>query len=257
MDEIHYLIGNSCNLCCDFCFWDLRTTDVTFSEKKEILDQIIDSGLKKITLSGGEPTCNPDLIKVLKYAHQIGLQTVLHTNGLKINQKMAQKIAPYINRLSLSLDGSTEKMCYLMRSNKQIFSHTLELINIFHRLHLDVNVKTLVSNKNKNDLMSIGNLLQNQPVKYWSLLEFNPINRGLINKKEHYLDSEEFITLAMKLSDYFPKIKIKIRQPRLDNYCFIAPNGDLYTYIPEVGDKIVGNIKKQKLKYLIKEIPCA
>ena len=41
MEEIHYLIGNSCNLNCDFCFWDIRMPDVHLDLKKKIIDEIV------------------------------------------------------------------------------------------------------------------------------------------------------------------------------------------------------------------------
>ena len=39
-----------------------------------------------------------------------------------------------------------------------------------------------------------------------------------------------------------------------DKYCFIAPNGDVYTYIREQGNALVGNINSDELNSLIKKI---
>jgi len=178
MEEIHYLLGNSCNLNCDFCFWEMRLPDPPLEQKRRIIDQIADSGIKLVTLSGGEPTCSADLIPVLDYMRSKGLRTVLHTNGLSIDEKMASNIAPLVSRVSLSLDGSTNRNVLMMRKSDDLFDHTIWLIKELNGLGVQVNVKTLVTKANKDDVMPIGGLLSDLPISYWSLLEFNPTGRG-------------------------------------------------------------------------------
>ncbi|MFA5776059.1 MAG: radical SAM protein [Patescibacteria group bacterium] len=115
MDEIHYLFGNSCNLNCDFCFWDKRMVSPKLGLSKRIVEEIIKSGIKKVTLSGGEPTISKHLLKILKLIKSAGIEVVLHTNGLRIDAPMAQKISPLVSRVSLSLDGSNKQMGCAMR----------------------------------------------------------------------------------------------------------------------------------------------
>ena len=93
-DEIHYLLGNSCDLDCDFCFWDMRLPDISFKQKRQIIDEIKSTGIRKLTISGGEPTCNRHYLKVLKYCEESGLQVILHTHGLKINKAIARAKSP-------------------------------------------------------------------------------------------------------------------------------------------------------------------
>lgn len=88
MKEIHYLLGNTCNLNCDFCFWDKRTEAPPFLSKKQIVNEIIKTGIRKVTVSGGEPTCTKDFLEIIKYMSDSGLDIVLHTNGLNINPRI-------------------------------------------------------------------------------------------------------------------------------------------------------------------------
>ncbi len=252
MDEIHYLLGNSCNLNCDFCFWEKKFPPATLKLAKHIIDEIKKTGIKKITVSGGEPTYTDHFLEIIKYAKKNNLEIILHTNGLLINKKIAKKMAPLISRISLAIDGSNEKMAIEMRK-KPFTKHTLFLIDLFNSLKVPVNIKTLVTEVNKEDIENIGNLLQNKPIKYWSLLEFNPLGKGLINKNKYFLLSKDFKKIAEKVINQFPKIKIKTRKfmSKKEKYCFIAADGKVYTNSEEK-DVLIGDLKTNSLSSIIK-----
>ena len=256
MREIHYLLGNSCNLNCDFCFWDVRMPDVSLDFKKKIVDEIVKSGIKKVTISGGEPLCTNNFLEILNYMKQNNLEVILHSNGLKIDNFLAQKIAPLISRISLTMDAVETNTQIQMRKNKDITNHTINLIKIFHNLKVSVNVKTLVTKINKNEIPGIGKILCDLPIKYWSLLEFIPLNRGKLNQSNFLLERHEFDNICAKIKDEFPSIDIRIIKfaDSEDNYCFIAPNGDVYTHIKLQGDVLVDNIESDELNSLIKKI---
>lgn len=256
MKEIHYLLGNSCNLNCDFCFWNIRMPDVSLNFKKKIVDEIVKSGIKKVTISGGEPLCTNNFIEILEYMKQQNLEIILHTNGLKINHLSAQKIAALISRVSLTIDAIDTNKQFQMRKNKEITNHTINLIKIFNDLNISVNVKTLITKINKDEIYKIGKILGDLPIKYWSLLEFIPINKGKINQDNFLLEENEFNDICAKIKDEFPLIDIRTRKftKSKDNYCFIAPNGAVYTYVKKQGDILIGNIDSDELNFLIKKI---
>lgn len=252
MNEIHYLLGNTCNLNCDFCFWEKKFPPTTFKLAKHIIDEIKKTGIKKITISGGEPTCTKHFIKILKYAKQNNLEAILHTNGLQINKKIAKKIAPLISRISLAIDGSNEKIAIEMRK-KPFTKHTLFLIDLFNSLKVPVNVKTLITKINKKDIKNIGQILCNKNIQYWSLLEFNPLGRGLDNKNKYFLPTKEFELITKKLLESFPKMEIKIRRfkSQPEKYCFIDVQGKVYTNTKK-GDILIGNLKNNSLLSILK-----
>lgn len=256
MEEIHYLLGNLCNLNCDFCFWDVRMPDVSLDFKKNIIDEIAKSGIKKITISGGEPLCANNFLEILDYTHKKNLEVILHTNGLKIDNFLAKKIAPLISRISLTMDAVNVYTQIQMRKNQEITNHTINLIKIFYSLNIPTNIKTLVTKVNKNEVRKIGKILNDLPIKYWSLLEFIPLNRGKLSKDNFLLEYNEFDKICVRIKNEFPLIDIKIRKfaDYKDNYCFIAPNGNIYTYVKEQGDVLVGNINSDELNSLIKII---
>lgn len=254
--EIHYLIGNNCNLNCDFCFWDMRMSDVPLSFKKKIVDQIADSRVRLVTLSGGDPLCSGDFLKILKYMHSKGLEIILHTNGLALTEKMAKQIAKFVLRVSLTFDGSNEKMARKMRKNKEIFKQTVFLIKLFNKLSIPTNIKTLITKVNKDDIENIGNIVKNLPIKYWSLLQFEPINRGAKHKDKFFLTTKQFDKITKNIIEKFPALDIRVRKfNKIDRkYCFIAANGKVYTHNRTKGDVLIGDLKNNSLKNILKTI---
>lgn len=259
MEEIHYLLGNSCNLNCDFCFWDKRTQDVPLDFKKKIVDEIFNSGIHRVTISGGEPTCSNNFTETLEYMHNKNLEIILHTNGLDINESLAQKISPMISRISLTMDAVDTDIQFQMRKTHDITNHTLSLIRIFHDLNIPVSIKTLITKTNKGEIEKIGTILNNLPIAYWSLLEFTPLNRGKLNQNVFLLEPSEFDNICTEVKSAFPSINVKIKKfcDCKNNYCFIAPNGDVFTYDKNRGDVLIGNITSNKLRTLIEKIEAA
>ncbi len=256
MDEIHFLLGNSCNLNCDFCFWDKRISDTSLEFKRNIVDQIIKTGIRTVTVSGGEPLCSKDLLSVLKYMHQNNLEIILHTNGLKMDRKVVKKLAPLISRVSLTLDGADKEMVYKMRKNRQIFRYTIFLINFLNKLNIPTSIKTLVTKVNKDIVINIGKTLENLPIQYWSLLRFIPIGRGKINKRKYFINPLIFDKICAEVKKNFPSLSIRIckydNQKR--NYCFVTVDGKVYTFKKNVGDFLIGDLKTEELKSVIRKI---
>lgn len=196
------------------------------------------------------------MFPVLKYAKKNGLEVVLHTNGLLINDNIANNLKQLISRVSLSFDGSSEEMTEKMRQSREMFSHTIWLVKKLCELDIPVNIKTLITKINQNDISNIGDILSKFPIKYWSLLEFNPLNRGLINRNKFYLDAKEFDSIVINIKEHFPCLMIKVRKfvRKPDRYCFIASNGDVYKYVANKGDELVGNLFDNGLKNVLASI---
>lgn len=256
LQEIHYLLGNSCNLNCDFCFWDSKLPDLPLEFKKRIVDQIVTTGIKKVTVSGDEPLCDEHLMEILAYMHKNGLEIILHTNGLKITKQSLKKIAVFVSRISLTMDGIEEDIILQMRKNRNITKHTIFLIKQFHKLNIPVSIKTLVTKINYQEVGKIGKILSGLPIQYWSLFEFIPLGRGKNNKNRFYLTSKLFDKICMNLKDEFPSLLIRFRKPKRmpSKYCFIAADGKIYTYDKNIGDVLIGDLGVENLSSIVSKI---
>jgi len=183
------------------------------------------------------------------------LEIILHTNGLKIDASLAKKIAPFVSRISLTFDAADEEIMIKMRGRGEMLKHNIFLIRTFNELKVSVNVKTLVTQINKNQIEKIGEILNNLPIQYWSILEFIPLNKGKMNKEKFFLSSKDFNDICEKIKEKFPSMDIRVRRlsENNNNYCFIAANGDVYTYRKNK-DILIGSIKEEDLSAIISTI---
>jgi len=225
-------------------------------KSKRIVDEIADTGIKRVIISGGEPTCTPNFKEIIEYIGRNGLEVILHTNALLIDKELAEFLSQRVARVSLSLDGSDEQITKKMRGSALAFQRTVEAIDLFNRLNTVVNVKTLVTKINKDDITKIGNLLVKKDIEYWSLLEFNPINRGKLNRDEFLISDAHFDSVTTETRKKFPSIEIRTRlfKRKPQKYCFIAADGKVYTFAPDKGDILIGDLSNDSLVNLLKRI---
>lgn len=107
---------NVCNHNCRYCSYradnlqlgqDMCLRDQIPEEKMmEILDDVIDMGVKSITFSGGgEPFCYPHLLKAVKRLSKSPVKFASLTNGSRLEGELAEIFAHHGTWLRISIDG--------------------------------------------------------------------------------------------------------------------------------------------------------
>ena len=108
-----------CNLACEHCYLDAggapQVGTENFADRSElgteecfrVIDEIAAFAPECVTiLTGGEPLLRRDILEIVKRASERGLWVVVGTNGVKITENVAKRLAEAGARgLSLSLDA--------------------------------------------------------------------------------------------------------------------------------------------------------
>ena len=108
-----------CNLACEHCYLDAGGAPLVdtenFSDRSElntdecfrVIDEIAGFAPECVTiLTGGEPLLRRDILEIVRRAAERGLWVVVGTNGVRITENVAQRLAEAGARgLSLSLDA--------------------------------------------------------------------------------------------------------------------------------------------------------
>ncbi|MFM2057907.1 MAG: hypothetical protein RLY71_2292 [Pseudomonadota bacterium] len=100
----HWEITYRCNELCVHCYNPgaahtadesprRETDELNTQEARKLLDELVELGVFRLTLSGGEATLRRDFIELLTYARQLGFQVVIYTNGLKLSSESREQIA--------------------------------------------------------------------------------------------------------------------------------------------------------------------
>ncbi len=103
-------VTNICNLNCVGCYSFDRTRNckdkLSLENMKHIIDELHANGVEAITVSGGEPMIRTDLVEIVAYAKEVGIETInVITNGTLYDEEKLKALKPYINTLAISIDG--------------------------------------------------------------------------------------------------------------------------------------------------------
>jgi AdoMet-dependent heme synthase len=103
--SLHLLLADRCNHACEHCYQVQGLKgELTREQVESVLREFRAGGGFVVNFSGGEATLRDDLIPLLAYAHELGLATVLYTNGYTMTEAFAQGIADaHVWRVEISL----------------------------------------------------------------------------------------------------------------------------------------------------------
>jgi len=114
----YYNITYHCNLKCKYCYaMASEKSHVTMEDNEKILAALAKMEVKSLTLIGGEPFCHPNLLGILESAVKKSFEEiVIVTNGTMLPDKLLAFCSENKIKIQVSLDGLTEKVNSLTRS---------------------------------------------------------------------------------------------------------------------------------------------
>jgi len=239
-------ITNKCNLDCPFCF-RRNVSEEPFSNIKKIIDNLKNYDTDTIVISGGEPLLRKDLKDILVLCKKHGFKTALQSNGLLLNNNL-DYIAPYVDWISLSLDGESKEKNTSMRNDKQ-FDAIIEVLPEIKKRNISVKLGTVVNKKNYKDIENIGFLIKGY-VDVWKLYQFYPRGGTTAekNKSELEISDDLFNKISNKIKNKFPDINISthtVEEFNKSPCLMIDPDGKVFIS-KENKDFFIGDIINDK-----------
>ena len=268
-----------CNAHCEHCGSSCGDTipkdEISKEEIIKVLDEIAfnskyDPRRIMLNITGGEPLVRKDLFEIMDHAHKLGYNWGMVTNGILINEEIADKmIETGIYSVSISIDG-LEKTHESFRRVPGAFKKIMNNIDLLHRKGIPmVQTITCVNKKNIDELEDVYKLMLEKHIQDWRIIEVDPIGRAKDND-ELLLDPEDYkrmfdfmmeknaINDGMHISygcgHYLgPEYEGKIRENGAPFFCTagiitgcVLSNGDIYV-CPDVERRpelVQGNIRK-------------
>ncbi len=182
-----------CNLACEHCYLDAGGTPQVrtenFADRSElgteecfrVIDELAAFAPECLTiLTGGEPLLRRDILEIVQRAAERGLWVVVGTNGVRITENVAQRLAEAGARgLSLSLDALDPDRHDRFRRVRGAWQNTVEGAEILNRTGLPFIVQTTAGSHNLDDLEAIADFAhQRLAAKVWNLYFLVPTGRG-------------------------------------------------------------------------------
>ncbi len=182
-----------CNLACEHCYLDAGSRPLVdsdnFADRSElgteecfrVIDEIAAFAPECLTiLTGGEPLLRRDILDIVRRASERGLWVVVGTNGVRITENVARRLAESGARgLSLSLDALDPDRHDRFRQVRGAWQNTVEGAEILNRTGLPFIVQTTAGAHNLGELEAIADFAHHRlAAKVWNLYFLVPTGRG-------------------------------------------------------------------------------
>jgi heme b synthase len=196
---IAWEITRRCNLRCVHCRSASEMEvkghpDFPTFEAFRIIDDIVSYAKPVVVLSGGEPLKREDVFEIAKYGTEKGLRMCLATNGTLVTDETCEKIkSSGIRIVSLSLDGSEEKVHDDFRSQKGAFAGTINAARLFKKYGIEFIINSSFTKRNEEEIPKVYKLAKELGATAWYMFMIVPTGRGeeIMNElisKESYED---------------------------------------------------------------------
>ena len=243
-----------CYLACPGCY-NIRTEDnlsledlTLFLRKEYELD-----GVRKVSLSGGDPLLYPRIQKLVEILSQLGFLINLDTVGLPFvngfTEKETADLLSRIGTLGVPLDGIDDTTISLFRPGLH-FQTILDILTLVERHNTKVCINTVLHHKNISVFAQLSQLINNlRQVKQWQVFQYMPIGQQEHSVIQQLSLADDELAQVSSFLELFPfrpdlKVELKDRQFRSRKYVIICSNGCLR--IPEQ-DGFIGHIKEPLL----------
>ena len=235
-----------CNYGCRFCYAPLTEQRKESRISKEagisLIQDLANSGVKKINFVGGEPMLHPHLEAWIVAAKSCGLTTSIVSNGTKMTEEWLTKIRPHLDWLGLSIDASNDEMHALMGRGlkgeiasgfSRHLERSKEVWQIARELGYGLKLNTVVTSVNADDDMSeLVGFLKPHRWKIFKVLRIEGENDGRVEPL--LISQEQFEKYMARHRRYLQdfegtQIVSEDNEDMLGTYAMIDPQGMVYT----------------------------
>ena len=202
-----------CNLRCKHCYANTSSSpaddELNLEERKQIVDQLDETGVAAISFSGGEPLVNKDLWEVAKYASGKGFYLSVATNGTLITKENAKRLRESgIRYVEVSLDGPKD-VHDEFRGIDGAFDRSVAGIKNARDAGLSTGIAMTVTRYNLETVPEMIKFARNLKVDRFIVFNFIPTGRGKDIVKDD-LTPEEREELMKYLYDEWQKDDLQI-----------------------------------------------
>ncbi|MBW1603773.1 radical SAM protein [Streptomyces sp. JJ66] len=240
--------GKSCFVACPGCYNYFGRTVLDTSQVVRFAAALRERfALEKITVGGGDPLTRPDIVRLLRGLHSLGLRIYLDTVGTAFlgaarirfmgtgtaEHVPADHVAAVTDLIGIPLDGSTDAVQEQFRRHATVASQ-LAVLSLLDGVGARLCVNTVVHAGNTEDIAAIAKLLRRYTaIREWQLFQFMPIGPLGHRNRERFLisdaDFERAATTARESAPGHVRVAAKSTSGRKHRYLLIDSAGLIWT----------------------------
>lgn len=229
---------SKCNLQCVHCYEEsCRWKDnLTTSQIKQIVDQLVEMGTLSLFLTGGEAMLRNDFDDIYRYIREQGILVTILTNGTTITEEKIALFKEYPPLLlDISIYGASEETYQQVCRVKGAFDRFMKGLSLLKNNSIPFTLKTVLMRENKHDLDAMRKIADSFDVGFKYFTNIRAMNDGNDNPISHMLTIEEIMAIEKEdpmLRHYYNNLdsyQVKHLPSRKNKkYCYlcnIAHNG--------------------------------
>jgi len=231
---INWTISTRCNYSCKYCFArfpELKGRQpLPFPTIKKIPGMLAEAGCEKLTFVGGEPTLFPHLPELLRKSHDVGLTTMLVTNGTYLSPNFLQDTRKHLDWISLSIDSQFEDVQQMMgRGAGTHVAQTTKNAEMIREGGIRLKLNSVITRYNfQEDMAGFIDSLSPERWKVFQFLSVQGQNQAFA--EELAIAPEEF-DLFVKRHRHLPYTVFEDNNAMRGSYLMLSPQGEFFSNI--------------------------
>jgi radical SAM protein with 4Fe4S-binding SPASM domain len=174
-------LTRACDLhCCNCTIGATKVrgaNELSTYEAYKTIDQIAGLGPREFIITGGDPLERDDVAQVVNYARRRGLDPAFMASPSSqlTGAAVERLVRNGLTRIIFSLDGSTAELHEGARGAAGTFARTVRAIRIAEVVGLKIEINTLITRRNVDDLTAIADLIRPMRIARWNLYFLVPM----------------------------------------------------------------------------------
>lgn len=196
-----------CPLHCPQCYCTLnggKHLDYHIAVKR--LQEAAEAGVVSVNLSGGETTCYPRLVDLVREARNVGISPNIATSGYHFTQELFDSLCEAgIEGIYISLNGSQKEINELSRDGYQLAIDALKLLDMNHYQKSFIN--WVMHSNNADDFDNVVCIAEKYHINHLVILSFKPDSH---HQLDSFPSSKQIVQIAEFIKNYRGHVKIMI-----------------------------------------------
>jgi radical SAM protein with 4Fe4S-binding SPASM domain len=267
---VSWNLTRKCNLNCPHCYLDAGDADedeLSTRECLELIGELDALGTEMLILTGGEPLLRRDIYEIASAASSRGMWVVMGTNGVLVNEHVAQKMIECgVKGVGISIDSVDPERHDAFRggpgSSVSAWKHSMRALEICRSHGLEVLVQSTITRENRDELPALVDLARSAGAWSFNLYFLVRTGRGMemndLTAEETdaclrdligFQDDAAPMLVRAKCAPQFKQVAFELGRGGLESggcmagteYCRISPQGDV-TPCPYM-DLVAGSVR--------------
>lgn len=207
----YYEVTQACDLSCHHCRAsaqpDADPRELTGEQSRSLLEQVSSFPQAPVVVfTGGDPLKRRDVLDLIRYARDLGLQIALTPSATPLATREAFRRTKEagVSCLGISLDGADAATHDAFRGWDGSFERTLQMLAYARELDLPVQVNTTITRRNVDQIDAMAKLFSRQQIMMWSVFFLVPVGRGELEQRIHPAQYEVVFEKLWRLSQNQP-----------------------------------------------------